>query len=29
VWTGHQMIIWGGNIPGTTTVFTDGAAYAP
>ena len=29
VWTGHQMIVWGGNIPGTTTVFTDGAAYTP
>ena len=29
VWTGHQMIVWGGNIPGTTTAFTDGAAYTP
>ncbi len=31
VWTGHQMIVWGGNIPQATTdiFFTDGAAYTP
>jgi hypothetical protein len=31
VWTGHQMIVWGGNIPRATTdiFFTDGAAYTP
>jgi hypothetical protein len=30
VWTGHQMIVWGGNIQATTdTFFTDGAAYTP
>ncbi len=31
VWTGHQMIVWGGHIPQATTdtFFTDGAAYTP
>ncbi len=31
VWTGHKMIIWGGNIDRATTTryFTDGAAYTP
>ncbi len=31
VWTRHQMIVWGGNIPRETTTrsFTDGAAYTP
>jgi len=31
VWTGHKMIVWGGNIPRETTtrLFTDGAAYTP
>ena len=31
IWTGHQMIVWGGNIPHATTTryFTDGAAYTP
>ena len=31
VWTGHQMIVWGGNIDRATTTryFTDGAAYTP
>jgi hypothetical protein len=29
VWTGRHMIVWGGNIPGTTAVYTDGAAYTP
>jgi N-acetylneuraminic acid mutarotase len=31
VWTGHQMIVWGGNISRATTsrFFTDGAAYTP
>jgi hypothetical protein len=31
VWTGHQMIVWGGNIAQATTdtFFTDGAAYTP
>jgi Kelch motif len=31
VWTGHQMIVWGGHIPqAPTDIFlTDGAAYAP
>jgi hypothetical protein len=31
VWTGRQMIVWGGTIPGpqTNTPATDGAAYLP
>jgi hypothetical protein len=31
VWTGRQMIVWGGNAPpqGPSRAFTDGAAYAP
>ncbi len=31
VWTGRQMIVWGGTIPGTqkNTPATDGAAYRP
>ena len=31
VWTGRQMIVWGGMIPGTqkNTPATDGAAYRP
>jgi hypothetical protein len=31
VWTGRQMIVWGGSIPRhTTTMFyTDGANYTP
>jgi hypothetical protein len=31
VWTGRQMIVWGGYLPrqGPSLVFTDGAAYAP
>ncbi len=31
VWTGRQMIVWGGMIPGTqqTTLAADGAAYRP
>ena len=30
VWTGHQMIVWGGFIPGQKyTYLTDGAAYQP
>jgi len=31
VWTGRQMIVWGGNLPrqGPTIFFTDGAAYTP
>lgn len=31
VWTGHQMIVWGGSIPRELTdlTFTDGAAFTP
>ena len=30
VWTGHQMLVWGGNIRATTDIFfTDGATYTP
>jgi len=31
VWTGRQMIVWGGMVPGTqkTTLAADGAAYRP
>jgi Galactose oxidase, central domain len=31
VWTGRQMIVWGGSIPRqtTSTYYTDGAAYTP
>jgi hypothetical protein len=30
VWTGNQMIVWGGmSVGDLTTVLTDGAAYTP